>query len=60
MTKDTPKRCCRTCRHDPGCLKKALIIFFLFIVTGRDQELSYDENGLVTSVSCPDWEGKET
>lgn len=53
------ERSCNTCRHDPGCLKKGLAIFFLFIQTGRDQELSRDPDGhLNTAFRCPDWEEK--
>lgn len=50
---------CKTCLHDPGCLKKGLLIFLLFIQTGRDRELSYDTNGLATGLACPNWEAKQ-
>ena len=39
MCKDSEKDC-NTCRHNPGCLKKGLAVFLLFIQTGRDRELS--------------------
>ena len=35
MCKDSEKDC-NTCRHNPGCLKKGLAVFLLFIQTGRD------------------------
>ena len=34
MCKDSEKDC-NTCRHNPGCLKKGLAVFLLFIQTGR-------------------------
>ena len=37
MCKDSEKDC-NTCRHNPGCLKKGLAVFLLFIQTGRDRE----------------------
>lgn len=44
MCKDSEKDC-NTCRHNPGCLKKGLAVFLLFIQTGRDRELSRDPDG---------------
>ena len=32
MCKDSEKDC-NTCRHNPGCLKKGLAVFLLFIQT---------------------------
>ena len=46
-------------RHNPGCLKKGLAVFLLFIQTGRDRELSRDPDGhLKTAFRCRDWEEK--
>ena len=44
MCKDSEKDC-NTCRHNPGCLKKGLAVFLLFIQTGRNRELSRDPDG---------------
>lgn len=53
------KQCCATCRHDPGCLKKGLMVFLLFIQTGRDRELRRGPNGdLREGFCCPEWEAK--
>lgn len=58
MCKDSEKDC-NTCRHNPGCLKKGLAVFLLFIQTGRDRELSRDPDGhLKTAFRCRDWEGE--
>lgn len=53
MCKDSEKDC-NTCRHNPGCLKKGLAVFLLFIQTGRDRELSRDPDGhLKTAFAVP-------
>ena len=53
------KQCCATCRHDPGCLKKGLMVFLLFIQTGRDRELRRGPNGdLQEGFYCPELEAK--
>ena len=44
MCKDSEKDC-NTCRHNPGCLKKGLAVFLLFIQ-------------LKTAFRCRDWEEK--
>ena len=49
---------CKTCRHDPGGLKKAMLSFFLYIQTGRDRELRKVQNDPDLDFLCPDWEEK--
>jgi hypothetical protein len=57
MDREVPQSC-TTCKHRPGCLKRSLLIFLLFIQTGRDRELSYDKDGLATDLVCQDWKGQ--
>ena len=53
------EQCCATCRHDPGCLKKGLMVFLLFIQSGRDRELRRGPNEDLQEVfCCPEWEAK--
>lgn len=53
------KQCCATCRHDPGCLKKGLMVFLLFIQSGRDWALHRGPNGdQQEGFCCPEWEAK--
>lgn len=54
------KQCCATCRREPGCLRKGLMIFSLYIQTGRDQELRRIQHGLDRQLGCPNWEAEET
>lgn len=49
-------RCCKTCRYRSGCLSKGLMIFSLYIQTGRDQELRHIQNDLDKYLGCPNWE----
>lgn len=53
------KQCCAICRHDPGCMKKGLMVFPRFIQTGQDRELRRGPNGnLQEGFCCSVWEEK--
>ena len=54
-----PDQYCKTCKHRLGCLTKGMMIFFLYIQTGRDQELRHIQNDPDKHLGCPNWEAEK-
>lgn len=53
------KQCCATCRHDPGCLKRELLVSLCSTQTGHDRRLRRGPNrDLQEGFGCPKWEVK--
>ncbi len=50
------KHRCNTCGIRAGCLKRSLLIFFLYIVTGRSRELTQEiKDNISVEDDCCDW-----
>lgn len=49
---------CQNCAHQDGCLRKGLLVFFLFIATGREKELPGRLADLDIRAHCGSWQPK--
>jgi len=49
---------CGACRHNAGCLVKGMLLFRLFIMTGRDSEYPEHVDALDMSSVCGRWEAQ--